>query len=58
MQGIWGEAAIDAPGKVTMKASKTEAPKGTLGPGAYQAKHIIIATGTRPRVLPGIDPDK
>jgi dihydrolipoamide dehydrogenase len=55
---IWGEAAIDAPGKVTVKASKSEAPKGTLGPGAYQAKHIIIATGARPRVLPGLEPDK
>ena len=29
------------------------APKGALGPGSYQAKHIIIATGARPRVLPG-----
>ena len=24
---IWGEATIDAPGKVTVKASKTAAPK-------------------------------
>jgi len=55
---IWGEAAIDAPSKVTVKQSKTEAPKGTLGPGAYQGKHIIIATGARPRALPGIEPDK
>jgi len=55
---IWGEAAIDAPGKVTVKASKTEAPKGTLGPGQYQAKHIIVATGARPRALPGLEPDK
>jgi dihydrolipoamide dehydrogenase len=55
---IWGEAAIDAPGKVIVKASKTEAPKGALGPGSYQAKHIIIATGARPRVLPGLEPDK
>jgi len=55
---IWGEAIIDAPGKITVKASKTEAPKGSLGPGAYQAKHIIIATGARPRVFPGIEPDK
>src|SRR3978361_948933 len=30
---IWGEAMIDAPGKVTVKASKTEAPKGARGPG-------------------------
>jgi len=55
---IWGEAVIDAPGKVTVKAGRGEAPKGALGPGAYQAKHIIIATGARPRVLPGIEPDK
>jgi dihydrolipoamide dehydrogenase len=55
---IWGEAIIDAPGKVTVKASKTEAPKGASGPGQYQAKHIIIASGARPRVLPGLEPDK
>jgi dihydrolipoamide dehydrogenase len=28
------------------------------GAGTYQAKHIIVATGARPRVLPGIEPDK
>jgi dihydrolipoamide dehydrogenase len=55
---IWGEATIEAPGKVTVKASKTEAPKGVLGPGSYQAKHVIVATGARPRVLPGLEPDK
>ena len=55
---IWGEAVIDAPGKVTVKAAKAEAPKGALPPGSYQAKHIIIATGARPRVFPGIEPDK
>src|SRR5438270_9449240 len=55
---IWGEASIEAPGKVTVKASRSDAPKGALGPGSYQAKHIIIATGARPRVLPGIEPDK
>jgi dihydrolipoamide dehydrogenase len=55
---IWGEASIDAPGKVTVKVGKSEAPKGALGPGSYQAKHIIIATGARPRVLPGLEPDQ
>jgi dihydrolipoamide dehydrogenase len=55
---IWGDATIDAPGKITVKASKTEAPKGVLGAGSYQAKHIIVATGARPRVLPGLEPDK
>jgi dihydrolipoamide dehydrogenase len=55
---VWGEATIDAPGKVTVKQSRSEAPKGALGPATYQAKHIIIATGARPRVLPGLEPDK
>jgi len=66
---IWGEAAIDAPGKVTVKpppyppphageGREGAAPKGALGPGAYEAKHIIIATGARPRVLPGLEPDR
>src|SRR5215207_442451 len=32
-------------------------PKNTLGEGTYTAKHIIIATGARPRALPGIEPD-
>jgi dihydrolipoamide dehydrogenase len=58
VQVIWGEASIDAPGKVTVKKSAVEGPKGALGEGAYQAKHIIIATGARPRVLPGLEPDK
>ena len=55
---IWGEATIDAPGKITVRESKAEAPKGVLGAGSYQAKNIIIATGARPRVLPGLEPDK
>ena len=62
---IWGEARIDAPGEVMVTAS-TKPPacrrrrcRGrALGErGTYQAKHIIIATGARPRVLPGIEPD-
>jgi dihydrolipoamide dehydrogenase len=55
---IWGEAALEAPGRVAVKSGKAAAPKGTLGPGHYQAKHIIIATGARPRVLPGLEPDQ
>ncbi len=55
---IWGEAAIDAPGRITVKAGGSEPPKGALGVGSYQGKHIIIATGARPRVLPGLEPDK
>jgi dihydrolipoamide dehydrogenase len=55
---IWGEAALEDVGRVTVKASTVAAPKGTLGPGSYRAPHIIIATGARPRVLPGIEPDQ
>ncbi|MGH6777582.1 MAG: dihydrolipoyl dehydrogenase, partial [Bradyrhizobium sp.] len=55
---IWGEATIDAPGRITVKKSPAEAPKGAQGEGVYQAKHIILATGARPRVLPGLEPDK
>ncbi len=61
---IWGEAAIDKPGQVTVSPTKKPAmqpaippPKGVLGAGTYQAKHIIVATGARPRVLPGLEPD-
>jgi dihydrolipoamide dehydrogenase len=55
---IWGAAALEGGGKVRVAASNSEAPKGVLGPGTYQAKHIIVATGARPRALPGIEPDK
>ncbi|WP_315719924.1 MULTISPECIES: dihydrolipoyl dehydrogenase [unclassified Bradyrhizobium] len=58
IQVIWGRANIDAPGKITVTKSDVEAPKGALGEGTYQAKHIIVATGARPRVLPGLEPDK
>ncbi|MGL4444040.1 MAG: dihydrolipoyl dehydrogenase, partial [Alsobacter sp.] len=61
---IWGEATITKAGEVRVAASKKPAvqpahpaPKGTLGEGTYKAKNIIVATGARPRVLPGIEPD-
>jgi dihydrolipoamide dehydrogenase len=61
---IWGEAVIDKVGQVTVSPTKKQivqpqnpVPKGTLGAGVYSAKHIIIASGARPRVLPGIEPD-
>jgi dihydrolipoamide dehydrogenase len=62
---IWGEASIESgakgnePGQVTVRETKrAEPPKGAKGAGTYAAKHIIVATGARPRVLPGIEPDK
>jgi len=67
---IWGEAKIskaakaNEPGEIVVsKPSKKAmepqhpAPKNTLAEGTYKAKHIILATGARPRVLPGIEPD-
>ncbi len=53
---VWGAATITAPGKVAVKASENP-PKGALGAGDYTAKHVIVATGARPRVLPGLEPD-
>ncbi|CAA0091960.1 Dihydrolipoyl dehydrogenase [Starkeya nomas] len=55
---IWGQATITAPGKVSVAASSEPAPKGALPAGEYTAKNIVIATGARPRALPGIEPDK
>jgi dihydrolipoamide dehydrogenase len=61
---IWGEAKITKSGEVTVAAPSKPAvepqhpaPRGTLAHGVYQAKHIVVATGARPRVLPGIEPD-
>lgn len=61
---IWGEAIISKVGEVVVSAMKKPVvqpqhpiPKGVLGEGTYSAKHIILATGARPRVLPGIEPD-
>jgi dihydrolipoamide dehydrogenase len=61
---IWGEAQITKPGSVKVSPPSKPAfqpqnpvPKGTMGEGDYTAKHIIVATGARPRVLPGLEPD-
>ncbi len=61
---IWGEAKISKPGEVVVSATakpieqpQNKPPKTSLGEGTYTAKNIIIATGARPRVLPGIEPD-
>jgi dihydrolipoamide dehydrogenase len=61
---IWGEATISKVGEVVVSKPKKQAvqpqhpaPKGVLGEGTYHAKNIIVSTGARPRVLPGIEPD-
>ncbi len=61
---IWGEATITKPGEILVAAStkppmqpQAPTPKGILGPGVYAAKNIIVATGARPRALPGLEPD-
>ncbi len=47
---IDGRGRLDGPGKVVVKTNGKEA-------GAYKAKHVILATGARPRALPGLEPD-
>lgn len=67
---IWGEAKLSKAAKGSQPAEiivgkstkpvmqpQNPVPKGTLGEGTYQAKHVIVATGARPRTLPGIEPD-
>ncbi|KQZ15836.1 dihydrolipoamide dehydrogenase [Mesorhizobium sp. Root554] len=67
---IWGEAKLTKAGKdggpgeiVVSKTAKkpmlpqAPLPKNALGEGTYKARHIIVATGARPRALPGIEPD-
>jgi dihydrolipoamide dehydrogenase len=62
---IWGEAKIIKPGEIVVAKSakpvvepQNPVPKNIKGAdGTYAAKHIIIATGARPRAIPGIEPD-
>ncbi|MET4807977.1 dihydrolipoyl dehydrogenase [Limibacillus sp. MBR-115] len=48
---IDGEAVLQGQGKISVS-------KDGKAVGEYAAKHIIVATGARPRALPGIEPDK
>lgn len=48
---ILGEGRLNGPGKIKVKDKDGR-------DNDYQAKHIILATGARPRVLPGLEPDK
>ncbi len=61
---IWGEAVLTSATEVKVEPTKKKImqpqvppPKNALGAGTYEAKNIIVATGARPRVLPGIEPD-
>ena len=62
---IWGEAKVVKPGEIAVVPATRSAmggppippPKGAKGAGTYAAKHIILATGARPRALPGLEPD-
>ena len=47
---IDGDAKLNGPGKLTVTKDGSKV-------GDYTAKHIILATGARPRALPGIEPD-
>ena len=60
---IWGAAKLKGSGVIEVTkpepAGRTnpDPPKDARGPGRYTAPHIIIATGARPRALPGLEPD-
>ncbi|WP_274424006.1 dihydrolipoyl dehydrogenase [Chelativorans sp. YIM 93263] len=67
---IWGEAKVtkaakdSEPAEVTVSKSQKKpmepqppVPKDVKGEGTYRAKHVILATGARPRVLPGLEAD-
>ncbi len=61
---IWGEATLTKPGTIKVAPTKKPAiqpqvppPKNAKGEGSYTADHIIVATGARPRALPGLEPD-
>ncbi|EMS36394.1 dihydrolipoyl dehydrogenase [Candidatus Liberibacter americanus] len=61
---IWGKATLQNKSEIIVtKPSQPPAhpqhpmPKKVLGEGVYTANHIIIATGARPRTIPGINPD-
>jgi dihydrolipoamide dehydrogenase len=45
-----GEARLNGPGKIVVSKDGKKV-------GDYAAKHIVLATGARPRVLPGLEPD-
>jgi len=62
---IWGEAKVTKAGEIAVSPATRSAmggppiapPKGAKVAGTYAAKHIILATGARPRALPGLEPD-
>ena len=49
-------AVIDGAAKLTGPTSLTVTKDGAKV-GDYAAKHVILATGARPRALPGLEPD-
>jgi dihydrolipoamide dehydrogenase len=54
--GLKTAIVVSKPTKKPMQPQHP-APKNTKGEGTYTAKHIIVATGARPRALPGMEPD-
>ncbi len=61
---IQGEARLTGAGSVKVSQPsrapvqpQSPFPATPLGQGDYEADHIVIATGARPRPLPGLEPD-
>jgi len=59
---IWGEARVirgavdDKPAQIIVRKSEKLAVE-ILAEGVYEARHVIVATGARPRILSGVEPD-
>ena len=60
---IWGTAKLRGGGALDVAApaatgrQNPDPPKDARGAGRYTAAHVVIATGARPRALPGVEPD-
>ena len=54
---IWGEARIVGSGQIEVTETSAQPPRGALGPGTYTSRNIVVATGARPRSIPGVEPD-
>jgi GNAT superfamily N-acetyltransferase len=54
---IWGTATIDAGQGQGEGGRRRESAQGRARRRRYAAKHIIVATGARPRELPGLERD-
>ena len=54
---VAGRGRLDGPGKVTVSQPGEDGTPGTGGDRVLNATDVIVATGSRVKSLPGLDPD-